>query len=694
MRIKAINIIPVLLFVLLISAVSCLAQGGRKCWIKSMIGDVKVQRNKSPKWIKARPNMVLRESDAIRTFVESEVEIQTSEGSIISLKEKTTLELSTFIEGKGGASKTAVKILSGTLMANVKKMVKKNSKFEFETPTAVAAIRGTKVGFDVDKEKTDIRVYEGKVYVVPKGQKNGSELKSDEMTTIVQGQKDVVVRKLQEKEDESTRSAADSTKETPDTTAEDTTASGDTTAEEGKLILQVMLPENGQVFQPGSRIVVSGKVNPAGAAVKVQGNVIQVSPTGDFRHIIPKAPTDEGQYNVTVEANYKEESKTVTRYFIVKSVPVELKLVVNEPANNKVISKPIIRVSGTVTPGAAITVSGMNVPVSSNGSFSMDIPIPDEEGEIVIEIEATLEQFTKTETRTVIYKAPEEDIVIIVQLPMDKQVVCERNVPVSGSVRPASVEEISVNGASIPVRSGLFSGYITLPEDQGEHEIEFEVTKDSKSKTLRRTIRFEPAEKVCNKDIPTIQPSNLPENSLNNRIVFTVYDKTLFDEITFYTSIDGAKESVTGAPGSRFYLELEEGIHKYEVYAEDVCGNMSPKVVGIVKHIISNPVIRLSKPSGPYHLLHIPPGNPGDIFRPEFTVEISVENLPDDDPKLLKEIKVTNKTSGDIKSLKNFTTYIDFDFDIELKRGRNQILIEVRDVNDRIITKDITIEVR
>lgn len=673
MRTKAINSIPVLFFVLLITAGSCLAQGGRKCWIKSMIGDVKVQRKKSPKWIKARPNMVLRENDAVRTFVESEALIQTSEGNTISLKEKSTLELSAFKKGAGGATNTGVKILTGNLMANVKKLVNKKSKFEFETPTAVAAIRGTKVGFDVDKEKTDIRVYEGRVYVVPKGQKKGAELKSDEMTTIVRGQKEVVIKTLSEKEDE-TRSVVDTT--------------------EGKIVLKVISPENGQIVSPGSQVVVSGKVDLVGASVKVQGNVVKVSPTGEFKHIIPKIPTDEGQFQITIEAAYKDESKTVTRYVIIKTVSAELKLVVNEPADKQVINKPIIRVSGTVTPGTVITVSGMSIPVSSSGSFSKDIPIPDEEGEIVIEIEATLGSQTKTETRTVIYKAPEEDIVIIVQQPMDRQVVCERKVQVKGSVKPTSVEEISVNDKSVIVRGGLFDDCTTILEDQGEHDIEFEVTKGSKSKILRRTVRFEPAEKVCNKDIPTIQPTNLPDNSLNNRIAFTVFDKTLFDEITFYTSIDGAKESVTGAPGSRFYLELEEGIHKYEVYAEDVCGNMSQKVVGNVKHIVSNPVIRMSSPSGPYHLLHIPPGAPGDDFRPEFTIEFSVENLPDDDPKLLKEIRVTNKTSGDVESLKNFTSYIDFDFDIELKRGRNQIIIEVRDVNDRIIPKEITIEVR
>jgi hypothetical protein len=99
-----------------------------------MVGDVKVQRNKSPKWIDARPNMPLKENDAVRTFVESEAVVQFGDGSQISLKENTTLELSGLSRDAGGADKTGVKILSGDLMANVKKLVHKGSKFESEAP--------------------------------------------------------------------------------------------------------------------------------------------------------------------------------------------------------------------------------------------------------------------------------------------------------------------------------------------------------------------------------------------------------------------------------------------------------------------------------------------------------------------------------------------------------------------------------
>lgn len=686
---KAYINVPALFVVFCIMSVSSLAQtGGRKCWIKTMVGDVKVQRSKSPKWIKARVRMPLKENDAIRTFVESEAVIQTSEGSEISLKENTTIELSSFSKSTKGAKKTGMKILSGDLLANVKKLVNKKSKFEFETPTAVAAIRGTRVGFDVEKDKTDIKVYEGKVYVVPKGARKGAELKSNEMTSVVKGQKKIVVQALKETEEE------EESKRTVTDTAD--------TAGEVRLVLKVFSPENGQVIMPGEQVTVAGKVSPIKAVVRIRGTAIKVSPAGEFRRTL-KAPTEEGEYSVDIEAVYKEESKTITRHFIVRAMAVDFSLVINEPKEGQVISKPLIKVSGFLEVKATVDLSkaevsimGSSVPVSPDGKFTKEIPLPDEEGEFVVEIEAVLNDKTKTESRTVIYRAPEEDISIVINYPTEKQVVCDNvRVKVDGFVKPITVEEISVNGMDIRVGGdGKFQGFARIPEDPGEHEIEFEASKGDKSKTVRRVVVFEPTGAKCNKEIPRISPTVLPPYSKTSKWSFTVLDDTPFDELTVYTSIDGMKDSETGMPKSQFYLELEEGIHYYEIYAQDLAKNTSNRVSGKLGYVLARPEIRLRNPSGTYHVIHIPPSNPDEDFRPEFTLEFSVENLPDDNPKLLREIQVRNESSGDTKSLKNFTTDIDFDFDIELKRGENKINIKVRDINDRDTYKQCTILVK
>jgi hypothetical protein len=207
-------------------------------------------------------------------------------------------------------------------------------------------------------------------------------------------------------------------------------------------------------------------------------------------------------------------------------------------------------------------------------------------------------------------------------------------------------------------------------------------------------VRYDPTGKSCNGDAPDIQPATLPATTKNTVIYFTVYDKTPFDEIVFYSFIDGVKFQETGSPGSRFHLTIEEGIHFYEVYAQDLALNRSSRVSATISCLVKDPMIRLVKPEKEYLIVYIPPPAPNGSFRPEYTIEFTVENLPDDNPKLLREVRVSNKSNGDIKSQKVFYTSNDFEFDIRLVRGKNPLLIEVRDINEQLITKECTVEVR
>ncbi|MGD9201557.1 MAG: hypothetical protein PVI26_08350, partial [Chitinispirillia bacterium] len=131
-----------------------------------------------------------------------------------------------------------------------------------------------------------------------------------------------------------------------------------------------------------------------------------------------------------------------------------------------------------------------------------------------------------------------------------------------------------------------------------------------------------------------------------------------------------------------------------EIYAEDLVGNRSQKITGKVCFLQRDINIRLTKPSSDYHVVYIPPSVPKGTFIPEFAIEFIVENLPDDDPKVLKMVRVTNFLNNFSREIKQFGTDIDFDLDIKLKRGINNIAIEVHDVSDRIMKKEFTIEVR
>ncbi|MBD3319589.1 MAG: hypothetical protein GF350_00665, partial [Chitinivibrionales bacterium] len=330
-------------------------QAGRST-IKNIVGTVKIRRGAGPKWLPARPRMKLKQSDAIRTFVESMVELELLDGSQITLNENSTVELADLTQRKEGAQSTKIRIMTGNVMSNIKKLTNTKSKFEFETPTATASIRGTKVGFEVDGQKTDVRVYEGKVYVVPKGGRSGAEVGANQMTSVVSGQKTVKIVKLTEPEPASgeqtdTTAVADTTapdsadadtaaadtaasdtasaeSETVDTetdtsfadedtveTTEDTTAQADTSraeddedsADKTAMRLTLNSPSQGSIFRPGSQVVVAGKVFPAKATVVVEGKPATVNPGGGFRLSVP-ASAAAGDYEISVEVSFRGQS--------------------------------------------------------------------------------------------------------------------------------------------------------------------------------------------------------------------------------------------------------------------------------------------------------------------------------------------------------------------------------------------------
>src|SRR5512141_802183 len=100
-------LLPKLMLTVIMASVVTFAQSAdRKCWIKSMVGSVKVRKGEAPKWIDARVQMPLLEKDAIRTYVESEGELQTSEGSTFSVGENSTFEVAVMRQSTAGAQQT------------------------------------------------------------------------------------------------------------------------------------------------------------------------------------------------------------------------------------------------------------------------------------------------------------------------------------------------------------------------------------------------------------------------------------------------------------------------------------------------------------------------------------------------------------------------------------------------------------
>lgn len=601
------------MFAIGLSSTMVLSQTGqREASIQSMIGTVKVRKGDNSNWKDARTKMLIKEKDAVRTFVESQVEIVTSEGTLIRLDENTTMELSSLKQLNNSAQVTKVSILNGTVLSNVKKLVSSSSKFEFETPTATASIRGTQVGFDVSSEKTLIKVYDGEVMVTPKGASAGVSVKTNQMTTIIKGQTAVPIATLSEK-DKKTVSNPDSTH------AKDTTHAGGT-----------------------------GKVD--------------TTRTGAVK-------TDTTRFDASRPAFKVDSVKT----------PARLTLNVVIPTEGQKFTQPMIPVSGIATPGSDVTINGSKCPVAGNGSFSTKIPIPDEENEITLDIEATFNTMTQKITRNIIYKP---GLVMIITNPQNQQLFTVTSIPVAGQITP-SAAELTVSDMKIPVPgSGKFSSLFNIPDEEGQVTLNFEASYQGQTRSETRTIVYK---RGCDQNKPTLSPAQLPGTVVSGLFPFTVMDRTPDDEVTFYKSIDGSRTSETGPPNSSFSLELEEGVHTYIVYAEDKCKNRSQTVSGSVAFLKKTPLVQIRKPPKSPEILHIPPSSPNGNFNPIYTVVFSVLNLPDNDTRLIKEASVRNDATGEVLVQSDLIDLNNINFDISLKRGINRITVQVKDINNNQI---------
>jgi hypothetical protein len=134
--------------------------------ITQLVGTAEVRSGDKVAWRPARIGMPVRQSWGIRTLLESSAEITLETGTVLKIGENTVVSLSELNKNeKQNTTQSSFKVMTGQMWANVKKISNAQSKMDFETPTAVASIRGTRLGIGVNNQGTRIDVYEGLVAV-------------------------------------------------------------------------------------------------------------------------------------------------------------------------------------------------------------------------------------------------------------------------------------------------------------------------------------------------------------------------------------------------------------------------------------------------------------------------------------------------------------------------------------------------
>ncbi|HEX2956852.1 MAG TPA: hypothetical protein VHO70_08465 [Chitinispirillaceae bacterium] len=507
--------------------------------------------------------------------------------------------------------------------------------------------------FDVIKEKTTIKVFQGTVLVTPNGTRRGVEIKDNQMTSVVKGQKEIKIEKLELKPGESQpkieSGMSDSAKSEGAMNTSDTTAVNDTVAQ--------------GIMQASKADSANSKPHLPEIAV---GN-------GDEDEL------ETSEQNETVTSTASTSAKKEATLSKVLNFNVKF------PSDGQVFSKTTIPVNGTVSPGATVTAASIRIPVTASGTFSGQVPIPNEDGEIDIEFEASLDGNTRNITRKIIYQ-PEYRFNLTA--PKENQIVNSTSIQIKGEVLPAGAK-VSVLGRSMNVLpNGIFSGTVQIPDEPGKVELDVEITFGLTTKNETRNIVYQKPADISRPEIQTV----LPQISESNQISLAVYDRTADDEITLNYTVDGVNESEKGLPNSSFIVPLQAGTHTYTFQAVDKTGNSSQVVSqNIIWFGATDWMIKTNKT---IDVLYLPPSGPGNDYEPVYTLEFSIENLPDNDMRLISLVTVVNKTTGESQTRKTFTDHY-FTIDMKLKNHTtNMFDISIEDVRKKIKTRNVQVVIK
>lgn len=143
---------------------SLLIAGGQKFGKISLpLGRVEF-KSESADWTRAKPNQPVFEGTVIRTQAKSRCEIILAGGGKIRLGENSELELND-ADVKPMVKNFNANLKKGNIWVSAKAAFGEKKNIAVRTPTAVAAIRGTKFRAKAGADESSVLVYDGKVDV-------------------------------------------------------------------------------------------------------------------------------------------------------------------------------------------------------------------------------------------------------------------------------------------------------------------------------------------------------------------------------------------------------------------------------------------------------------------------------------------------------------------------------------------------
>ncbi len=145
---------------------SWLKSGATMASVLYVHGEVMVVQAKSGLQTTATPGMFLWAKDEIHTGVGGNVTLQFADGSKVLLQQESTLAIESLMKyGQTGMADSRLHLKKGKTDNKVKPKTGPGSRFEIRTPSALAAVRGTRYRVSADQDQMQTEVSRGEVNV-------------------------------------------------------------------------------------------------------------------------------------------------------------------------------------------------------------------------------------------------------------------------------------------------------------------------------------------------------------------------------------------------------------------------------------------------------------------------------------------------------------------------------------------------
>jgi len=600
------------------------AANEQRAVVKNMVGQVEVSSPNTTQWRSARIGMVVKMGADIRTYVESSADIELESGTIIKVGENTVVSLAKLLQNKkNDISNTNLKVATGTVWANVKKLTNTKSDFDFETPTAVASIRGTRLGVSVDMNGTGVDVYEGLVMVREKSTGKTVSVASNTGAIVHAGSKGITLI------DYSKKSASDT----------------------AKIKTRISDP-----FSDTS-------------AVK----------------------TKQDSSAAKIKADSSASSKKSDTLGNLKNPALFLSLAL--PKDGSVVTNPMIPVSGTTAPGAQVTVNNTSVTVSSSGSFSYTVPIPNEVQNYSVHVVAQLGGNQASQDVTVSYQPTQTPLTLSISSPADGQLISNNVLQVLGKTSPQATVTINGRPATVSPQGTITYGVQLTEKDIGDYELDVIATGgDNKEMAKTMHVTVDAASPQINTSVPVlvVQEQGLQATRLG-KLTVDVIDRTPEDQINLAYQINGRSDNLSMNPGDRQYLNLDEGKNIYSIKAYDKARNLSNVIQGVIYYLPGQLIIDIRDPiDNPMVITDMPP-MPKNVSSSQMRVEVEIEDGIGNVPESIKYCRligagVTLQMTGN----NNYRYYTN----IPVTYGSHTYTVQVEDLCGNLMSKRLDILVK